>query len=146
MANIRLTVHTNRFFASVPKSPIPRWDRSVYITRSRISHFNAGVEKRHPWADAGVRHETGHTVQVSLPEYKSSKFRHELPQWKPSTTIWRAAKSYNLLEISMILALGCGGVETLSCLSPLPSPPPPPPPPPAPPPAGVWGGGGVFGG
>jgi hypothetical protein len=38
---------------------------------SRLGTFNAGVEKRHPWADARVRHETGHTVQVGLPANNS---------------------------------------------------------------------------
>jgi hypothetical protein len=71
MANIRLTLYTNRFFASVSKSPTQMGSLSVYNSVTNISRFNAGVEKRHPWADARVRHETGHTVQVGLPDNNS---------------------------------------------------------------------------
>jgi len=61
-------------------SPSQMGPRSVYnsVTNiSRLGTFNAGVEKRHPWADARVRHETGHTVQVSLPD-NSSSMRKEI--------------------------------------------------------------------
>ncbi len=45
--------------------------RTLFSPLSWDGSLNAGVEKRHPWADARVRHETGHTVQVGLPDNNS---------------------------------------------------------------------------